>query len=218
MPLPPNKVMGVATTDPEAAQKWSMTLTRRAFDVNDPWAGPVDVPVTGLERFGTVMVTGHRPEKLSGGELAWSRVALPRAVARLRFTYGAKTAISGMALGADTWFATSTLSAGMDLHAYVPFESQAAKWSTEDQETWRQLRAYATHEVIVNPDPPAAWKFHARNDAMLDATLAAQGLVVALLRDGATGGTASTFKKAQSQGLPVLWLDPGSRRMVRVGW
>lgn len=186
--------------------------------MSDPWTGPVEVPAGALECFSTVMVTGHRPEKLTDDERAWGRIAIPRAVARLRFTYGARTAISGMALGADTWFATAALAAGMDLHAYVPFESQADKWSTEDQEAWRQLRSCAARNFVVNPDPLAAWKYHARNDAMLEATARAGGLVVALLRDGATGGTASTLEKAQRRGLPVLRLDPGSRQMVRVGW
>lgn len=184
----------------------------------DPWAGPAVVAPAGVDVFPVAMITGHRPEKLAVAERAWAQAAIARAVARLRGTYATSTAISGMARGADTWYGHAALAAGMDLHAFVPFETQAAKWTVDDQAVWSELCSRAKAVNVVAPGPAAAWKFHARNDAMLDATAASGGLVVAILRPGASGGTAATYDKARTRGLPVLRLDPTTRTMTREGW
>ena len=186
-----------------------------------PHDEPRGIDPTPERTFVTCMVTGHRPQHLSASEMAWSQVALHTAAWRLRSRYGMQEAISGMAIGADTWWALGALASGAHLAAYIPFEDQANKWSETERAIWRELRQRAHREVVVaGPENPGydVRMLHARNDAMLKATAAARGLVVALYKPGTTGGTASAVEKAEAAGLPMLMLNPVTRTLDRKGW
>jgi len=154
--------------------------------------------------FPKVMVTGHRPKSFGAGDELWSVRELHRTLKRLQRFHGVEEAISGMALGADTWWADSALSLGIPLAAYIPFEAQPDAWGRDDREKWRSLREQAHREVVLG-DHYDVRLLHARNDAMLrDADLC-----VALWRKSATsGGTFSAVKKAQAMGKPLIILDP----------
>lgn len=184
------------------------------FSCDEPRPRDAHGPLT----WPTVMVTGHRPHRLSPDEAAWSRVVLHRVAWRLRSVYGARTGISGLALGADTWWALAVIGCGMRLHAYVPFEEQAAKWSAADRALWSELRGRADQETVVGGQCYDVRALHARNDAMLEATADDSGLVVAVHNGTPHGGTASAVQKAKDRGLPLLVVDPASRRITRVGW
>lgn len=152
-----------------------------------------------------VALTGHRPQHLNAQQSAWARVVIPQVMARLVTAYDMRVAISGMALGADTWWALAALSAGVELRAYIPFEAQAARWSAADQALWHAIRASADREVMVSDGEFSVGALHARNDAMI----AAGDAVVALLRGSmSTGGTADAYRKTIAAGKPVLHLDP----------
>lgn len=154
--------------------------------------------------FPKVMVTGHRPKSFGAGDAQWSVRELQRTMKRLQMFHGAEEAITGMALGADTWWAESALKLNIPFAAYIPFEAQPDAWVQEDREKWRKLRELAQREVVLG-DHYDVRLLHARNDAMLrDADLC-----VALWRKSATtGGTASTVNKARSMGKPLIILDP----------
>lgn len=199
----------------------SPTAVRRP----DPWAGPAAIATPAFERFDTVMVTGHRPQHLDAGERAWVQTALTNTAWRLRSTYGMAHAVTGMALGADIWWALAALATGVDLHAYVPFPTQPDFWSEDDQALWREiLDRCATTKTILDRAPrdrgESIRNLHARNDAMLNVTARRSGLVVAVWKSEtvAAGGTASAVKKARSLGLPLLICDPDTRRIRREGW
>lgn len=68
-----------------------------------------------------VMVTGHRPQHLSPGVRPWVRAELERLALKLRDEHGTATGISGMAVGADLWWADAVVKAGLRLWAHVPF-------------------------------------------------------------------------------------------------
>lgn len=160
------------------------------------------------------MVTGHRPQHLNAAEQAWAQVSLMHTAWRLRSVYGTAHGISGLALGADTWWALGVLASGMHLHAHIPFEDQPIKWPAADQSMWRELRRKATTEKVIGGQGYDVKMLHARNDSML----ADADLVVALFKPGTTGGTASAVTKAQRRGLPLLMLDPTARTIKREGW
>lgn len=164
------------------------------------------------------MVTGHRPKHLTAVEAAWSQVALHRVAWRLRSGYDTKVGTTGMALGADTWWGLAVLGSGMDLHAYIPYTSQPDAWPAADRALWAELRRRARHEVVVGGTSYDVRALHARNDAMLDATETAGGLVIVLYKPGTAGGTATAVATARRRGLPILLLDPGARAIVREGW
>jgi hypothetical protein len=148
-------------------------------------------------------LSGHRPQHLAPDEAAWSQVALHNADGRLRSVYGTQVAISGMALGADTWWALAGLSAGMHLHAYIPFEAQPNKWPAKDQELWHELRRRAHVEVLVGGEEYDVTMLHARNAAML----AYGDLIVALFKTSTIkGGTFSAVTAARKTGQPLLVL------------
>lgn len=180
----------------------------------DPWAAPIPVGTPGGRVFPRAMVTGHRPKHLTAAEQAWSQVALHRAAWRLRSVYGTVHGISGLALGADTWWAMAVLASGMDLHAYIPFEAQSATWPAADQAVWHELRRRASSVTVVSDGGYDVRALHARNEAML----ADADLVVALYKDGTPGGTASAIAKARRRGQPILLLDPTAQKMRRQGW
>lgn len=172
----------------------------------------------GIEVFPTAMVTGHRPKNLTGAEIAWAQVALHHTAWRLRSKYGTTVGVSGMALGADTWWALAVLASGMHLHAHIPFLDQPKPWPEGDQVMWTELRRKATREVVVGGQGYDVKMLHARNESMLAETAEASGLVVAVYKPGTGGGTASAISKAEQRGLPMLLLDPTTRRIERKGW
>lgn len=64
------------------------------------------------------------------------RAELARLAVKLHDHHGTTDGVSGMALGADQWWAASVLDAGMRLHAHVPFPQQPDKWPAEDRAEW----------------------------------------------------------------------------------
>jgi hypothetical protein len=204
----------------------------------DPWgpAGDEIATTTVLDRFGTVMITGHRPKGLTPDEQAWMQVALARTMWRLRSRHGMKTAITGMAQGADLTWGLAALAAGVPVHAFVPFPTQTSGWPAYETTLWRTVLDRCEETTTVLNRAPrdrteAIRTLHGRNDAMLDATAAAHttghgGLVVAVLKTPTgdmagsepTGGTASAVKKARKRGLPLLIHDPATQRIRRENW
>ncbi|XKH58548.1 DUF1273 domain-containing protein (plasmid) [Citricoccus nitrophenolicus] len=158
--------------------------------------------------FRSVMVTGHRPHLMNPVQASWAESELQRLAVKLRDEHGCTEAISGMALGADTWWAKAALGAGLRLAAYIPCESQPSRWSAADRRTWEQLRVEATREVVVGTVPNAR-TFHARNDAMLQDA----DLVVAVWDPTVTtGGTAATVAKARRRGMDIIIVDLAEAR------
>lgn len=163
------------------------------------------------ERWPRVAVTGHR--SLEPSEAAFAQAELARLAGKLRDRHGTTTAISGMALGADTWWAEAAVDAGLVLWAYIPFEAQADRWPEADRERWAGLRSRATREVVLGVDYDVAL-LHARNSLMVrDAEL-----VVAVVDPArAKSGTASTMAKAGRAGKPLVVVDVTAKR-TRIVW
>lgn len=155
------------------------------------------------DRWVRVAVTGHRPRHLSAGQADFARRELARLAAKLRDHHATTTAISGMALGADTWWATAALDAGLRLWAYVPFTAQAGRWPEPDRKVRAALLARAERTLTFGEDYDVGL-LHARNEAMIrDADM-----VVAVYDPARkTGGTASALAKAAAAGKPTVLVD-----------
>ena len=167
------------------------------------------------DTFTRVAVTGHRPSAFTPAQTTWLTATLPRVLDRLRTHHATTTAITGLAVGADTLFADAALTTGLDLWTYVPFPGQPNRWPPADQHRWHTLRAAAFRDVTLNPDPYTPQKVHARNDYLIrDADL-----IIAIHHPHrTTGGTATAIRKARAAGRPLLHVNPTSRAITRHNW
>ena len=153
-----------------------------------------------------VAVTGHRPQHLRVEDGYWIQGEFDRLTAKLQPEIG----ISGMALGADTWWADAVLRAAVPLHAYVPFPGQDARWREDDRIFYRKLLAEATKVVTVCPEyRPSA--FEERNRAMVDAC----DLLIAAWNGKRSGGTFNALQYALRVGRDVVYVDPVRRTTTR---
>lgn len=158
----------------------------------------------GPDRWVRAAVTGHRPQHLPGAAVPWVKDELGRVAAKLAGEHDTRAAISGMAVGADQWWARAALTAGLDLWAYIPSETQDARWRPGDRRVWRELRAAASYEFVLAPGYDVRF-LHERNRFMVrDCD------VLIAVWDGAkmTGGTGSTVHAARAAGKVVVHVSP----------
>jgi hypothetical protein len=155
----------------------------------------------------TVMVTGHRPQHLRPDVRPWVRAELDRLAGKLHTQHGTITGISGMALGADLWWADAVVKAGLRLWAHVPFPQQPDPWSGEDRAEWRRLLGRAALTTTYGPDFDVKL-LHARNAGMIKVCDAAIGV---WLPGKTTGGTASAVRKLTALDVPIIHVNPTDR-------
>lgn len=153
-----------------------------------------------MGRYPIVGLTGHR--FLSASQALATRSELERLAQKLQKDHGTVTAISGMALGADTIWAEAALSAGLELWAYVPFPTQADRWAEADRGRWAGLRGRSSREIVLanHYDPRS---LHVRNDAIVRDS----DLVIAVYDRHRPGGTHSTMRKAIAAAKPLIVVD-----------
>lgn len=154
-----------------------------------------------------VMVTGHRPQHLRPDVRPWVRSELVRLALKLRDERGTTVGISGMAIGADLWWAATAVKAGLTLHAHVPFPQQPDKWRDEDKAEWQRLLGLAAHTETYGAGFSVRL-LHARNDGMIRAC----DICVAVFRRGIKGGTLNAVTRLAECGKLIIWVDPDLRR------
>lgn len=157
----------------------------------------------------SVMVAGHRPKHITPAAHDWVRSELNRLAGKLRDGHGTTTGVSGMALGADLWWADAVHRAGLQLHAHVPFPQQSAKWKPEDQAEWWRLLGLATKTITYGTGYDVRL-LEARNRGMIHAS----AQTVAVWVYGRPGATRATLEYAVSRGRRPIWVDPESRRTI----
>ncbi|MFG2046163.1 hypothetical protein ACGFIW_01865 [Micromonospora sp. NPDC048935] len=172
----------------------------------------------------TVMVTGHRPQHLRPESLHdWVRRELDRLALKLRDVHGMTCGISGMALGADLWWADAVHRAGVPFVAHIPFPQQPDPWRRRNPQAvaeWHRLRALAA-EVVPYGDLAGLAEharkrvvvrlLHERNDGMLAAADACLAVWCPSKRDG---GTFSAVEKAHRMRLPMILVNPEARTVT----
>jgi hypothetical protein len=161
----------------------------------------------GCTTWPTVMVTGHRPQHLSPSVHDWVRFELNRLAVKLRAEHGMTTGISGMAIGADLWWADALVANGIPLWAHIPFPQQPARWAPENRVEWQRLLGLAVKTTTYGPDFDVKL-LHARNDGMLRE---ADAVIGVLLPGKTSGGTVSAVRKATAMGLPMIHINPAAR-------
>lgn len=171
-----------------------------------------EMDLTSGSQFTRVSLTGHRPHEFTADQEAWIKDRLRAVALRLKSHYGTRVAISGMALGADTWWAEAALEAGLRLWCYIPFEAQADKWQPSEVQRWRELRSEANREVVLGQEYDVRL-LHCRNELMVrDSDM----MTAVHLKERRSGGTVETIKKARRAGLPMLRLNVSDREVTKV--
>ena len=154
----------------------------------------------------TVMVTGHRPQHLSPGAegeiRAWLRSMLIRLKGSPSTRASGVVALSGMALGVDTWYAEEALALGVPVWAAVPFRGQPNIWGAADRARHAELLTRAWRVTELSPDTQpdrgtATQLLHERNAYMISVSDAA--LVVLRADKEKSGGTAGAYRSLVEQ-------------------
>lgn len=164
-----------------------------------------------------VAATGHRPQHLSKPQRDWIREQLALAAVWLRDHAGTRVALSGLALGVDTWWAQAALAAGLTLGAHVPCPPNPAKWGPKDITEFERLVALAdpaySHQYA---DTYTRRCMDDRNEGMLAAARA--GLYV-WLPGKRSGGTWNAVQVGRRLALPGIHFDPAAmvKRFVPPG-
>ncbi|MCX4094549.1 NADAR domain-containing protein [Nocardia sp. alder85J] len=112
-------------------------------------------------------LTGHREHLLDPGVHDWVRDELARVTRRLHTQHATTVGCSGMATGADTWWAEVVQqTGGMSLWAYVPFPGQSDRWTPAQQADHRRLLAAADRTLTIGATAHTRFLF-ARNEVMI---------------------------------------------------
>lgn len=149
-----------------------------------------------------VAFTGHRPDKLGSWDplhpvVTQVRRALRDALAANWPLY----AISGMALGVDTWAAETCLELGIPFVAALPCDSWGEQWPIFARARQEKLLAKAKEIHIISPGPYKPWKMQRRNEWMVDHC----NLLLSVW-DGGSGGTKNCLMYAAEVGRDVKQL------------
>lgn len=151
-----------------------------------------------------VGVTGHRPDKLGGyGATNPLRNRIVDAIKGALVDLGATKGITGMAIGADQYFASACLDLGMPFIAAVPFAGQESRWPPASQQAYRELLAAADEVVYVSSPGYARWKMQARNEWVVD-----HCTHLVAVWNGSSGGTANTIMYANKVTRPIHIINP----------
>jgi len=153
------------------------------------------------KNWGTGMIvafTGHRLKKVGNLEDK-IKGAIKAALTQLQPI----SAISGMAVGVDTWAAQVCTELQIPFNAYLPFPQQAKVWPPHAWITWIELLREATSVHFISKAEYSAVGMQKRNEAMVDDC----HLLVAVW-DGSPGGTANCVEYAKKVGRRILYINP----------
>lgn len=150
-----------------------------------------------------VAFTGHRPDKLGGWDplhpvVDRVRHAIRRGLARNWPLY----AISGFALGVDTWAAEICLEMGIPFVAALPCDNWGEQWPAFSRARQEKLLAKAKEIHVVSPGPYKPWKMQRRNEWMVDHCSR-----LLAVHDGSSGGTYNCLAYAAEVGREVEHLE-----------
>lgn len=152
-----------------------------------------------------VAITGHRFEEYQGSQAERTHEWLTT-MGRWMKDRGMTEIISGMATGADLWWAEQHRTLGVPLHAYVPFWKQSARWDIDWVMFWDEMILSANDVTVIGKsDPYDESNFFKRNDAMI---ADADELLVVWKKIRPDSGTAYTFENWKKTGKPWYWYDP----------
>ena len=151
-----------------------------------------------MERNTTCCFTGHRPDKLPWGtneerkDCLALKAELDQALERA-YEAGFRHYISGMARGADLYFAEAVLKLrsrhpDVTLEAARPCETQADAWPASERQRYEEILNRCNYETLVQHTYDR-WCMMRRNRYMVDRS----ARIIAVYDGVPKGGTAQTL-------------------------
>lgn len=156
-----------------------------------------------------ICVTGHRPDKLFGYSMLDERyIELKKKFKEILIENHCTEAITGMALGADMFFALAVLELkrkNMDikLHCAVPCKNYNSKWTDAFKRMYDAILEQADQVTVVTNKEYAPYLMQKRNEYMVD-----HADKVIAVWDGSKGGTYNCVKYAEKQDKEIIRIDP----------
>lgn len=159
--------------------------------------------------------TGHRPTRFSFkyDETHLACIKLKKVLAeQINFLYrqGITDFYTGCALGIDLWageavLAVAELHPEIKLHCIVPFAAQDQKWTPDQQARYHALLDRSS-EVILTQEKYNKDCYYIRNRYLVDHA----DIVLAVydVQANKRSGTGYTVHYAQTQGKPIIAIDP----------
>jgi uncharacterized phage-like protein YoqJ len=151
-----------------------------------------------------VCFTGHRPDKLMGYKIPnpmynWIKNQLTNTLKKIKPT----SAISGMALGVDTWAVEVCIDLNIPYVSAIPFKGQENYWPEHSRKYYNELLMKASKIHIVNTGGFAGWKMQNRNEWMVDNS----DLLIAVF-NGSDGGTKNCYDYAVKKNKEIIRINP----------
>lgn len=178
-------------------QGWDKEGTVGLEELENPYPEGRVIAGTGHRHFGAARDRDGRTQEIDEVVCDWLNNMLhalqPRCV------------ISGMAIGFDTYLAREALAQKIPLVAAVPFSGQEAPWPDNARKEYRRLLSRATRVQIVEDGGYANWKYHRRNQWMVD-----NCDILLAAWNGKSGGTANCVAYARQVRRRIEFL-PGLR-------
>ena len=156
-------------------------------------------------------ITGHRPDKLwgYGPSASANEEKLEQYLKDTLVRYGAKEAVTGMALGVDMIFDRAVLSLkdeGYDIKliSAVPCRNQTAKWFNQKNiDEYNYILSQADRVVLVSDCEYNSSVMQIRNEWIVDNV----DLLLAVW-NGSNGGTGNCIRYAKAKNKAIMIIPP----------
>lgn len=159
----------------------------------------------------TLVITGHRPEKLGGysesiqGSLEAYALCVLQQISLIQPAFTIDKIITGMALGWDQAMAIAAYTLGIPFVAAIPFAGQESKWNTAQIAYYHSLLDLAAEKHIVCSGDYRPEKMYLRNCWMIDTAMEiGPRSVVALWNGQESGGTWKCLQYANFKKVNVI--------------
>jgi uncharacterized phage-like protein YoqJ len=156
-----------------------------------------------------VAFTGHRQNKLPNKETGYNLpnptyIHVCQQLEKTLLELKPDEAISGMALGVDSWAANICYKLGIPFVAAIPFVGQEKIWPEQSQKTYHKLLKLAKEVVIVCEGGYEPVKMQRRNEWMCNRC----DTLIAVYNGDKTGGTANCINYAKSINKNIIYINP----------
>ena len=149
-----------------------------------------------------VAVSGHRPSTL---DVDYDEIHEPifNKLKELLKELKPEKAITGMALGTDTYAALACIELNIPFMAAIPFIAQYNVWPDECKRAYYKILDKASEIKVISGGSYADWKYQKRNEFMVDNS----DLLIAVF-DGSEGGTSNCVDYALKNNKKVIIINP----------